>query len=37
MLSGVCASTDDDLQRIAMASEALNQFHAFFSNRKTDR
>ena len=37
MLSGVCASTDDDLQRIAMASDALNQFHAFFSNRKTDR
>ncbi|WP_313806964.1 chromate resistance protein ChrB domain-containing protein [Sphingobium sp.] len=37
MLSGVCASTDDDLQRIASASEALNQFHAFFSNRKTDR
>jgi hypothetical protein len=37
MLSGVCASTDDDLQRIAVASDALNQFHAFFSNRKTDR
>ena len=37
MLSGVCASTDDDLQRIAMASDALNQFHAFFSNRKSDR
>lgn len=37
MLSGVCASTDDDLQRIALASDALNQFHAFFSNRKTDR
>lgn len=37
MLSGVCASTGDDLQRIAMASDALNQFHAFFSNRKTDR
>lgn len=37
MLSGVCASTDDDLQRIAMASDALGQFHAFFSNRKTDR
>ncbi|AEG48031.1 Chromate resistance exported protein [Sphingobium chlorophenolicum L-1] len=37
ILSGVCASTDDDLQRIAMASDALNQFHAFFSNRKTDR
>lgn len=37
ILSGVCASTDDDIQRIAMASDALNQFHAFFSNRKTDR
>ncbi|WP_176590817.1 chromate resistance protein ChrB domain-containing protein [Sphingobium sp. EM0848] len=37
MLSGVCASTDDDLQRIAMASDTLNQFHAFFSNRKSDR
>lgn len=37
MLSGVCASTDDDLQRIAQASEALNQFHAFFSSRKTER
>lgn len=37
MLSGVCASTDDDLQRIAMASDALGQFHAFFSNRKSDR
>lgn len=37
ILSGVCASTDDDLQRIAMASDALNQFHAFFSNRRTDR
>lgn len=37
ILSGVCASTDDDLQRIARASEALGQFHAFFSTRKTDR
>lgn len=37
MLSGVCASTDDDLQRIAMASDALGQFHAYFSNRRTDR
>jgi hypothetical protein len=33
MLSGVCASTDDDLQRIAFAGEALNQFHAYFSKR----
>ena len=26
MLSGVCASTDDDLQRIASAGDALDQF-----------
>lgn len=37
MLSGVCASTDDDLQRIAFAGEALNQFHAYFSNRKGEK
>jgi hypothetical protein len=36
MLSGVCASTDDDLQRIAMASDALGQFHTYFSNRRVD-
>lgn len=34
ILSGICASTEDDQQRIAQASEALNQFHAFFSARK---
>ena len=34
MLSGVCASTDDDLQRIASAGDALDQFHAYFSTRK---
>lgn len=33
ILSGVCASCDDDFQRIAQAGEALNQFHAFFSSR----
>ncbi|WP_375195624.1 chromate resistance protein ChrB domain-containing protein [Sphingobium sp.] len=33
ILSGVCATSDDDLQRIAQAGEALNQFHAFFSTR----
>ena len=33
MLSGVCASTDDDLDRIARASDALDQFYAFFSRR----
>jgi hypothetical protein len=37
VLSGVCASSDVDLQRIAMASEALNQFHAYFSARKVER
>ena len=37
ILAGVCASTDDDLQRIAMASDALNQFYSFFSSRRADR
>ena len=37
MLSGVCASTDDDLQRIASAGDALNQFHAYFSAREAER
>ncbi|EQB07948.1 chromate resistance protein ChrB domain-containing protein [Novosphingobium lindaniclasticum] len=36
ILSGICASCDEDLQRIAQAGEALNQFHAFFSARKTE-
>lgn len=36
MISGICASSDDDLHRIAQASDALNQFHAFFSSRKAD-
>ena len=37
ILSGVCASTDDDLQRIAQAGETLNQFHAFFSGKGTEQ
>ncbi|MFC3098400.1 chromate resistance protein ChrB domain-containing protein [Alteraurantiacibacter palmitatis] len=37
MLSGVCASTDDDLDRIAHGSDALDQFHAYFSSRKAER
>lgn len=37
MLSGVCASTDDDLERIARASDALDQFYTFFSNRRAER
>lgn len=36
MISGVCASSDDDVERIAQASEALNQFYAFFSAREAD-
>lgn len=34
MLNGICASSDDDLERIARGSDALDQFHAYFSNRK---
>lgn len=37
LLSGICASHDDDLQRIAAASDVLNQFHAHFSTRKNER
>jgi len=37
MLSGVCASTDDDLERVMRASDALDQFYAYFSKRKTER
>ena len=34
MLSGICASTDEDLERIAQAGAVLDQFHVFFSARK---
>lgn len=37
MLSGVCASTDDDLERIARGGDALNQFHTHFSSLKGER
>jgi hypothetical protein len=37
MLGGICASSEDDLERIARASDALDQFHAYFSNRKAPR
>jgi hypothetical protein len=33
MLTGVCASTDDDMRRIEIASAVLNQFHAFFTKQ----
>lgn len=35
ILSGACASSDDDLQRITRAGEALDQFYAFFTARET--
>ncbi|MFZ5706111.1 MAG: chromate resistance protein ChrB domain-containing protein [Pseudomonadota bacterium] len=37
MLAGICASTDDDMQRIARGSETLDQFHAFFRSRTASR
>jgi hypothetical protein len=37
MLSGVCASSEDDLERIARGGDALDQFHAYFSSRKGER
>ncbi|MDC7810912.1 chromate resistance protein ChrB domain-containing protein [Sphingomonas koreensis] len=37
MLNGICTSTEDDFERIARGSDALDQFHAYFSNRKAPR
>lgn len=37
MLSGVCASTDDDHQRIIRAGDALDQFYAYFRSEKSGR
>ena len=37
MLNGICAGSEDDLERIARGSDALDQFHAYFSNRKAPR
>lgn len=37
ILSGVCASIDEDIERIGRASDALDQFYAFFSSRKNER
>lgn len=36
MLSTICATHDDDLQRIAAAGEVLRQFHTHFSIRKNE-
>lgn len=37
MLAGVCASTDADLERIARASDALDQLYAYFRSRRSER
>ncbi len=37
MLNGICASSEDDLERIARGSDALDQFHAYFTNQRTPR
>lgn len=37
MLSGVCASNDDDLERISRGGDALDQFYSYFTNRKGER
>jgi hypothetical protein len=37
MLAGVCASNDGDLQRIASAGDALDQFHAFFTRQTGEK
>jgi hypothetical protein len=34
MLGGICASIEDDLERIASGSQALDQLHAYLANRK---
>ncbi|ODP36387.1 ChrB protein [Sphingomonas turrisvirgatae] len=34
MLAGVCASSEDDLERIERAGGALDQFYSFFASRK---
>ncbi|MDB5720193.1 MAG: ChrB protein [Alphaproteobacteria bacterium] len=37
MLTGICASSEDDSERIKRGSDALDQLHAYFSNRKVPR
>lgn len=34
MLGGICASNDDDLERIASGGKALDQLHAYLASRK---
>lgn len=34
MLGGICASSDDDLERIARGNNTLDQMHAYLSTRK---
>lgn len=37
VLAGACETSGDDLERIALASEALNQFHAYFCRQAKGR
>src|SRR3546814_16755616 len=37
MLNGLCASSEDDRERIARGSAALDPFHAYLSHRKPPR
>ena len=37
MLTGICASSEHDSERIKRGSDALDQLHAYFSNRKVPR
>ena len=36
LITGICAGTDDDEERIARGSTALDGFYAHFSRRKED-
>lgn len=37
MINGICASSEDDIERIARGSDVLDQLYAWFSSRKADR
>lgn len=37
MINGICASSEDDIERITRGSDVLDQLYAWFSSRKADR
>src|SRR3546814_10146518 len=37
LIAGICAGTDDDEERIARGSTALDGFYAHFTRRKADK